>query len=124
MSKHRIVYSTHKIKPILESFTNSPSRKILALGFLLNTNSLRLQVFKEQLLVENKIFCVSCFKEATHFKLESHSQYTTPHFNLYSDDNTLFTKDHILPKSRGGLDPLSNLQVMCVVCNNKKGNHI
>lgn len=34
------------------------------------------------------------------------------------------TKDHIIPKSKGGKDELNNYQTMCVICNVKKGNKI
>lgn len=49
-----------------------------------------------------------------------------PHLNMYAVDFTgrliLMTKDHIIPKSRGGADNLSNLQTMCTTCNNRKGS--
>ncbi len=32
------------------------------------------------------------------------------------------TVDHVLPKTRGGLDTWENLVAACVKCNNKKGN--
>lgn len=32
------------------------------------------------------------------------------------------TKDHITPKSKGGLDKIENMQTMCIVCNQEKGN--
>ena len=41
------------------------------------------------------------------------------------DDNgqeVLITKDHIIPKSKGGKDKLDNYQTMCVRCNKRKGN--
>ena len=34
----------------------------------------------------------------------------------------LFEKDHIIPKSRGGSDELYNIQLLCSLCNRKKGN--
>ncbi len=39
-----------------------------------------------------------------------------------SKSETPLTIDHILPKSRGGLDTWDNLVSACVQCNNKKGN--
>jgi 5-methylcytosine-specific restriction endonuclease McrA len=45
-------------------------------------------------------------KEKTHFKL------------------TPFNSDHILPESKGGLASLANRQILCVDCNNKKGDMI
>jgi 5-methylcytosine-specific restriction endonuclease McrA len=34
----------------------------------------------------------------------------------------LMTQDHIMPRSKGGANRLENLQTMCCVCNNRKGN--
>jgi len=34
----------------------------------------------------------------------------------------MMTVDHIVPKSKGGLRTLDNLQPMCENCNVKKGN--
>lgn len=48
------------------------------------------------------------------------------HFNLYANapkgGTVLMTKDHIVPRSKGGRDCMANYQPMCVKCNNKKGN--
>lgn len=38
--------------------------------------------------------------------------------------HVLMTADHIFPKSLGGTDKYKNLQPMCSICNNKKGNII
>ena len=55
-----------------------------------------------------------------------------PHFNLYAPyvrgmyafNWTLMTQDHILPKSRGGTNDMTNLQTMCCHCNQRKGSGI
>ena len=51
--------------------------------------------------------CVKCGKEGTYFQLdadrEGASADSRRHFNLYAEDGTLMTKDHILPKKWGRL---------------------
>lgn len=50
----------------------------------------------------------------------------TWHFNLYAmtpeGREVLMTKDHILPRSKGGKDRIENLQTMCQPCNGKKAD--
>ena len=68
--------------------------------------------------------CPCCGLKATHFALERSGNAKRYHLNLYGsfgNEEVLFTKDHIVPKSRGGKDELSNYQTMCLKCNNKKG---
>lgn len=47
------------------------------------------------------------------------------HLNMYAIDKNgkevLMTKDHIIPKAKGGLNLLSNYQTACSKCNEKKG---
>lgn len=73
--------------------------------------------------------CIHCGLQASFFALEtSGKKIMRYHLNLYGYDKNgkevLFTKDHILPKSKGGKNHLSNYQTMCVHCNNKKGNNL
>lgn len=86
-------------------------------GFIVRSLSLRYMTFYQK-----GTKCVCCGKEGTHFKLTGEGE--RKHFNLYAEDGTLFTKDHIFPKSRGGVDCVSNLQTMCVDCNKAKGNRL
>lgn len=68
--------------------------------------------------------CVCCGCKGSYFKLDGDPNSKRRHFNLYSDDGMLMTKDHIIPKSLGGVDEISNLQTMCKECNERKGNRV
>lgn len=87
-----------------------------------NCKSLRLKTFKNTYSILGKIQCSHCLLEATEFRLERSSLIDNLHLNLYSNDGILFTKDHIMPKSKGGKDNLLNTQTMCTKCNCSKGN--
>lgn len=87
-------------------------------GFNVKRRSLRYAVFYQK-----GTRCVCCGKEGTHFKLDSTIGTMKKHFNLYADDGTLITKDHIIPKHWGGRDHIDNLQPMCKTCNENKGSH-
>lgn len=88
-------------------------------GFKVRPVSLRYKTFYQK-----GCKCVVCGKEGTHFKLCGDVTTTRRHFNLYAEDGTLMTKDHIIPKSRGGQDLVSNMQTMCTTCNAAKGNNM
>lgn len=73
--------------------------------------------------------CAVCGIEGTRFFLQrakNEPETATAHFNLYADHPTLglvlMTKDHIIPKKRGGRDFHSNFQTMCAICNGIKGH--
>jgi len=89
----------------------------------INMASQRYDVFDEK-----GTTCVTCGMESLYFEKERHSSGNTKryHFNLYGKnaegEEVMFTKDHIVPKSKGGTDELSNYQTMCAHCNRKKGN--
>lgn len=92
-------------------------------GKTVHMDSLRYQTF-----IKSGTTCVNCGLEANYFALE-HQQGNGAqdryHFNLYALvglREILFTKDHILPRSRGGAHCIDNLQTMCAPCNQGKGN--
>ena len=86
-------------------------------GFNVRPISLRYKTFYQK-----GTKCVNCGKNGTHFKLCGDETTNRRHFNLFAEDGTLMTKDHIIPASKGGLDRVSNMQTMCCDCNKKKGN--
>lgn len=65
--------------------------------------------------------CATCGKVGEYFELDLGDNSNRRHFNLYAEDGTLMTKDHIVPKKYGGKDIISNMQTMCVYCNSAKG---
>lgn len=91
---------------------------IIVDGFDVHPISLRYMTFYQK-----GTKCVCCGKEGTHFKLCGDEKTRRRHFNLYTEDGILMTKDHIIPASKGGLNRVSNMQTMCTDCNSKKGSH-
>ena len=92
-------------------------------GDLIKCNSQRYQTF-----FTNGCKCVVCGIEGQYFAKEKHLKDKSYHLNLYAvDDNgteILMTKDHIIPRSKGGIDDISNYQTMCKLCNEAKGNKL
>jgi len=82
-----------------------------------------------QLFASKGVTCVNCGVVGEFFGLEK-SKYQEGdrcHFNLYGVKNgieVMITKDHIIPKSKGGNDHIDNYQVMCYECNKNKGSAI
>jgi 5-methylcytosine-specific restriction endonuclease McrA len=69
--------------------------------------------------------CAKCGTMGVKFLLQMHEWDKQPHFNLFAEKDgelVLMTKDHIVPRSKGGTNYLSNLQTMCAPCNHEKGN--
>ena len=100
-----------------EGDSSKSSRDMIVDGFNVRPKSLRYMTFYQK-----GTKCVCCGKEGTHFKLCGDPNTNRRHFNLYADDGTLMTKDHIVPASKGGQDKISNMQTMCADCNSAKGN--
>lgn len=96
----------------------SDANQIVVDGHNVYTKSLRYMTFYQK-----GCTCCVCGKTGTYFTLDSTKDSEgRAHFNLHADDGTLITKDHIVPKSKGGRDHISNMQTMCTDCNQAKGN--
>lgn len=70
--------------------------------------------------------CAACGIEGKWMNLDLNPGDASPHFNLYAEEDgklLLMTKDHQIPKSRGGEDVMENYTTCCAICNNLKGNH-
>lgn len=88
-------------------------------GYKVYRQSLRYATF-----YQNGCTCAACGKKGTYFELDPGDNNSRRHFNLYADDGTLMTKDHVVPKKHGGKDIVSNMQTMCVTCNCAKGANL
>lgn len=77
--------------------------------------------------------CANCGLEGTYFRKQRtpgprNREYCRYHFNLYGQDSqgqaVMLTKDHIIPKAKGGADALYNYQPLCVTCNGQKVDNL
>lgn len=92
-------------------------------GAEVNIGMLNLRLFKS-----SGTDCVHCNLKGEYFRVEKmgfgSSIFNEWHLNLYGinarNEEVLLTKDHIIPRSKGGTDDLRNLQPMCEVCNKRK----
>jgi 5-methylcytosine-specific restriction endonuclease McrA len=94
-------------------------------GHIVNVHmdSMRYKTFNESLS------CCVCGVIGEFFSLEGTiDKPDIAHFNLYAVDHhgreVLMTKDHIIPKSKGGSNyDLSNFRTMCLFCNNIRADN-
>ena len=115
-------------KVILTEDNQKEKRKIPKVYFgdyKVNMTSQRYQLF-----LLKGIICAHCGIQGQFFSLDQveHNGVFTYHFNLIAIDDEgneiLMTKDHILPKSKGGKDIMENYQTMCEPCNLLKRNNV
>lgn len=87
-------------------------------GDVSKVQSPRLETFKKD------THCICCGLEGSYFK-KTYSQ-NTYHLNFFGTselgNEVLFTKDHIIPKSKGGKNESSNYVTCCTHCNCLKDN--
>jgi 5-methylcytosine-specific restriction endonuclease McrA len=126
---HKQIYKIEQILPLIDS---NREGRIMLDGDWVNICSARLQTFKYKGTI-----CANCGLEGAFFRKEKDIQSCKDrqkpeprrcHLNLYAVnykyEPVLMTKDHIIPRCKGGVTTLENLQPMCAPCNNEKGNRI
>lgn len=95
--------------------------------------SVKMKSQRYELFKAKGVNCVKCGLKGEFFALEKQTRFRkdqtphdTYHFNLYgyneAGEEVMLTKDHILPKSKGGDNHLNNYQTMCCYCNWDKGD--
>lgn len=119
-------YSIEEVEEKVKDVLFEKKRNLSKVNFdgdMIKGNSQRYQTF-----FTKGCRCVKCGIEGKYFAKEKHLKDKSFHLNLYAIDENgkevLMTKDHIIPKSKGGADDISNYQTMCERCNEAKGNRL
>lgn len=88
--------------------------------FSYNGNNISLDNLKFQVFKTKGIKCAYCKIKGTIFLIFNYKG--GYYLNLYTNNGVLITKDHIVPKARGGKTDINNLQTLCIRCNMKKSD--
>lgn len=124
MLERKAIYSIEEVynKVCSQLMATRSKPKVDFDGDLIKANSQRLQVF-----FTKGMTCMYCGVRGSFFAKErTKGTQDAYHLNLYgilpNGEEVLMTKDHIIPKSKGGRNCLENYQCMCSRCNEMKGN--
>jgi 5-methylcytosine-specific restriction endonuclease McrA len=108
---------------LLKDIQSDGNQYILVKGDPVKITSQRYAVFQKSLVCKDCSLVGSIF-----YKEKSHPSHKSYHLNLYAinkrGQEILMTKDHRVPKSKGGPNTLSNYDTMCTRCNCKKGDKL
>jgi len=77
-----------------------------------------------KLFCRKGLYCTTCETNANTAKIVLDTTSNTYSIRFYCPNDIILTMDHIIPKSLGGGDNLSNLIPMCLKCNQTKGNNL
>lgn len=101
----------------------SEDSKIELEGRLISTDSDRYKLY-----ITKGCSCIRCGLKATFWALQDNSGKHINHqlhlnlYGVYNGKVVMMTKDHIIPKSKGGANHIDNYQPLCETCNKRKGN--
>lgn len=87
---------------------------------------IRVSIASKKLMTFKKsVVCAECSAQGAYFLLiRSPIIKGRASLELFTVDGKLLTRDHIIPKSLGGSNDMSNSQTMCLMCNSKKGSQM
>jgi 5-methylcytosine-specific restriction endonuclease McrA len=110
----------YQVDFIINHINSGQSRAILG-GDDVRISGVRMKSF-----AVNGITCVECGLVGKFFAKERMECDMSYHLNLYAIDErgkeVLMTRDHIIPKSKGGSETIHNMQTMCTRCNARKAD--
>jgi hypothetical protein len=115
--------SLNEVLPKIHS-KKKPRQKAVFLNEEVGVDSMRLNTFRRSPK------CAGCGLKPRFFAVEkTMGENDKYHLNLYGIDDTgdevLMTVDHVIPKSKGGKNSMTNTQTMCYPCNaRKKDKHV
>ena len=118
--EHGLVHIAER--PVRDILAGHFHTKITVDGYTyyVNQHSLRYKTF------DRSCVCCCCGIVGTRMFLDTPDYGCgRAHFNLYAEWNgrlVLMTKDHVIPRSKGGEDVVENMRIMCTVCNGHRGD--
>lgn len=87
------------------------------------------KLFQHLIATGQPMKCWNCCVEASCFiaSKDRNDKCARPVLNLFAetrDGPVLMTRDHIIPKSYGGVNDIANLRIGCGPCNHTRGNEL
>ena len=120
------IYKKYKIKDIFKELEDNKIPDEIIYHEKDYKDSLKRAGIIKELINRDGLKCVHCGKIPEYFALAK-DKANRWHIDLYSEhenDHYMYTIDHIYPKSKGGKNDIENYQLLCKVCNEKKGDKI
>lgn len=115
------IYKKYPIELILNLLETKELPDKIIYGSLDYIDSIERCIIIKQLLNRDGYDCQECDMIPSYFALGK-DKINRWHMDLYSDEDHMFTIDHVYPKSKGGENKLDNYQLLCKICNEDKSD--
>lgn len=119
MTRNKVLIEKLPLSIIFDTY-NNPNKRVRIGQYKVKTKDDRYLNF-----IKNGFECAICGIKGKYVNLECNNHMGN-HLNVYAiknGDPILLTKDHIYPKSKGGIDNIKNYQVLCEYCNGNKSDN-